>query len=254
MIQFKESKALKELDSVSLAEMLREHFIVSYPAHQGFFLGEAIQVASYLHRNDIRRGARGVHRTPSYIEHPLRVAYRMVRNFGVSDPNLIIAAVLHDTVEDHAHDFADFEGVSSSSAGDEVGARRRALIFIRDTFNKDVRNIVHAVSNPVLEPGVSKAEKVAIYLEHVSAEIRKSPEARILKFSDFVDNAGSLHHHYTPGEKALNYFLDRYTPLLDVYQEAFQDCASREVYNSLLALRRLDQVRAQFDTFEAARV
>lgn len=254
MITLKNAKSLKDYDSVSLAEMLREHFKASYPVHQTEALGEAIQVASYLHRSDVRRGGRGKMPNPPYIEHPLRVAYRLVRDFGVTDPDVVLAAVLHDTVEDHAHEFVDFEGVNFLVAkDDEKGARARALEFISEHFGYSVTYILDAVSNPLLSAGVTKAEKVQSYLEHVERTVEMSPEARILKFSDFVDNAGSLHHHYEVGDSGVNYFLDRYAPLLPIYRKVFGGYPTEGVYLPTAVLARLSEVKKQFDKFEAGR-
>jgi (p)ppGpp synthase/HD superfamily hydrolase len=55
-------------------------------------------MASFLHRKQTRFVRGDLPRVP-YIEHPLRVALRLVR-WGVPDAELIAAALLHDVVED----------------------------------------------------------------------------------------------------------------------------------------------------------
>ena len=247
-INFKTQKPLKEYDAVSLAEMLRTGFVQEFPAPVVQKLQDAIQVASYLHRNDVRRGSRGTSTNPPYIEHPLRVALRMFQNFKVDDPNVIIAAVLHDTVEDHARDFADFEGVAASTT--EGAAGQNALAFISRHFGFPVARTVELVSNPPINPGATKAEKIQAYQEHVIKAVNMSSEALIVKVSDFIDNAGSLHHHYSYGDQKVGYFLDRYEPLLEVYRGALL----KEGHNFWVAKvrERLDDVEAQFDKFRSA--
>lgn len=245
MITFKTQKPLKEYDAVSLAEMLRAGFVQEFPAPVVQKLQDAIHVASYLHRNDVRRGARGKSVNPPYIEHPLRVALRMYHTFKVDDPNTIIAAILHDTVEDHAMDFADFEGVAVVST--EGAAQQNALSYISKHFGFPVARTVELVSNPLPSPGATKAEKVKAYQLHVTKAVNMSSEALIVKVSDFIDNAGSLHHHYSYGDSKVGYFLDRYEPLLEVYRGALL----KEGHNFWVSKvqDRLDDVEAQFDRF-----
>lgn len=248
MITFKNEKPLKEYDAVSLAEMLRSDFVQQFPAPVVQKLQDSIQVASYLHRNDVRRGSRSTSVNPPYIEHPLRVALRAFRTFKVDDPNTIIAAVLHDTVEDHAMDFADFEGATASR--DAYEAQATALAFISNHFGFPVARTVELVSNPPTIPGTPQADKIAAYQEHVSKAVKLSSGALIVKASDFVDNAGSLHHHYAYGDPKVGYFLDRYEPLLKVYRDALS--AGDHNFWAAKVLERLDDVEAQFDKFRAA--
>lgn len=250
MITFKETKSLKDYDSVSLSEMLREHFVQNYPIAQVQRLSDAIQVASYLHRADVRRGNRGKLSNPPYIEHPLRVALRLVR-FGVKNPDLIIASVLHDTVEDHAHEFSDFEGILRTEVTNEHLARRRALDFIATHFGYGVAYIVDDVSNPILSEVISKEEKVAQYQKHVKSVIYRSEEALLLKVSDFIDNAGSLHHHYSLGDKKVKYFLDRYSSLTPLYKDAIETVL-HPGFDVETVLLRIEQVETQFKKFDDA--
>lgn len=249
MISFKETKALKDYDSVSLAEMLREHFIQNYPIAQVEKLSDAIQVASYLHRYDVRRGNRGKLSNPPYIEHPLRVALRLVR-FDMKNPDLIIAAILHDTVEDHPFEFADFVAVvGPQGVKSEELARKRALDFISTHFGYGVANIVDDVSNPIIPEGVTKEEKISQYQKHVERVINHSEDALLVKVSDFIDNAGSLHHHYNLGDKKVSYFLNRYASLIPLYTDAV-DTVLHPSFNADAVLTRIEQVDAQFKKFE----
>lgn len=249
MITFRDhDRPLKDLDSVSLASKLRQLFIDRYPVAQTEKLNDAIQIASYLHRYDVRRGNRGKMSQPPYIEHPLRVALRL-QKFGVHDVETYFAAVLHDTVEDHPFEFADFEGVEKTD--DEAQARANALNFIGGKFGYVTASVVESVSNPILPEGTTKADKVASYLAHVEQEVARSPRALILKFSDFVDNAGSLHHHYAYDDPKVQYFIERYSPLIPVYRSKLSGPTTAK-FNSMSAVRRLQDVEKQFALFRAA--
>jgi (p)ppGpp synthase/HD superfamily hydrolase len=252
MINFKETKPLKDYDSVSLAEMLRTHFVENFPLADVQRLGDAIQVASYLHRTDIRRGNRGDLPNPPYIEHPLRVAVRLFKYFGVKDASTIIAAILHDTVEDHPWEFADFEGVYRSNMTDEYMARVRALEFIADHFGFVTASLVALVSNPLFSGEGGKEAKIAAYQKHVNHAVEGSPQALIIKISDFVDNAGSLHHHYEYGDKKVQYFIDRYEALIPIYLNAIDKHDSAGVFEPISAATRVNQVADQFNMFRSA--
>jgi len=250
-ITFKNELSLKDYDSVSLAEILRAHFVATYPVANTARLNDAIQVASYLHRTDVRRGARGKSINPPYIEHPLRVAIRLFRYFDVKNPDTLIAAILHDTVEDHAPEFGDFEGGTNYRDKPEV-ARQAALEFISDNFGYAVASIVEDVSNPIPEGTPTKEEKIAAYQEHVSRISYGGGAGIILKFSDFVDNAGSLHHHYEYDDKSAQYFVKRYAGLIPIYRDTFKRASHKSVqlYDAEAALSRLAAVSAQFEQFK----
>jgi guanosine-3',5'-bis(diphosphate) 3'-pyrophosphohydrolase len=63
---------------------------------------EAVAFAARAHRHQLRKDGQ----TP-YISHPVRVAMIVSRVFGVGDPALLTAAVLHDTIEDTTTDADD---------------------------------------------------------------------------------------------------------------------------------------------------
>lgn len=64
-------------------------------------------MASQLHAGDQRQ-------SEPYINHPLRVAIRIMSHYGVRDPDVVAAALLHDSVEDHAAELAP-EGTAAAA-------------------------------------------------------------------------------------------------------------------------------------------
>lgn len=70
-----------------------------------------------------------------------------------------------------------------------------------------------AVTNPVYESGRDKHEQ---YREHVSASMQASPWARVIKASDFTDNAVGL--IYTTGPKLVK-LARKYRPLVPLLRE-----------------------------------
>ncbi len=67
-------------------------------------LMEAIAFAARAHAGQKRRDGK----TP-YVSHVFRVAMTLALVFGVRDPEMLTAAVLHDTLEDTNTDFDDLE-------------------------------------------------------------------------------------------------------------------------------------------------
>jgi guanosine-3',5'-bis(diphosphate) 3'-pyrophosphohydrolase len=74
----------------------------------------ALQFAAHHHRHQRRKDAEA---TP-YINHPITLAHLLSATAGVTDPVVLAAALLHDTVEDTAATLADLE----QQFGPEVAA------------------------------------------------------------------------------------------------------------------------------------
>lgn len=90
------SVPLKEMDGTLLSSFVRrESAARGLNEHR---VGLALDVMAYCHRSQTRMN-RGPHSTTAYAEHPVRVAARLLR-WGVSREALIVAALLHDVVED----------------------------------------------------------------------------------------------------------------------------------------------------------
>lgn len=157
-------------------------------------IARALGLASRLHAGDRRQ------REP-YTNHLLRVAIRIIAHYGVTDPDVICAALLHDSVEDHADDLCP------------GGDHREALAEIAVQFGQRVADLVAAVTNPEPEAGKDRHEQ---YREHVAAALEASPWARVIKVSDFTDNGVGLIH--TTGPK-LDKLAAKYAPLVPILRE-----------------------------------
>jgi len=183
---------LHAITSVHGEAGLRERLLLEisqFPAADRARAGDALALAMRLHARDRRQ------REP-YGNHPLRVTIRILSHYRVTDPDVACAALLHDAVEDHAPDFAP------------GGTRQDALAVLGDQFGARAAGLVAAVTDPVYQPGRDKHEQ---YREHVIASLQASPWARVIKFSDFTDNAIGLFH--TTGPK-LPRLAAKYRPLV----------------------------------------
>lgn len=190
------SSPLKDLDSAELTQTLL------YESRDAGLDPKTIQasvgLASVLH-SEQRRGARARHSSTPYIEHPLRNSIRLIR-MGVRDQDVIVATVLHDTVEDCSQRYCEkFQGRKL----DEEPARKELESKIKTTFGPRVRHLVMAVTNDYISPEDKKSrteeEKYRVYANHVRENIAGDARAYLVKISDFFDNASSLHHSDRPG-------------------------------------------------------
>lgn len=95
-----------------------------------------------------------------YINHPIAVAATLAEAGSVTDETLLVAAVLHDTVEDTHTSFADLEGC----------------------FGADVAGLVREVTD---DKSLPRAERRARQVEHAA---RATPRAKQLKIADKICN------------------------------------------------------------------
>ena len=116
----------------------------------------AAHYAADKHRDQRRLGGR---RTP-YINHPLDVAERLSRIGGVDDVDILVAAILHDTVEDTDATQAELALL--------FGARVAALV-VELTIDK--------------EPHWTDQKKAEI-----AGAAGLSPDAKMIKLSDKTSN------------------------------------------------------------------
>jgi (p)ppGpp synthase/HD superfamily hydrolase len=179
---------------------LRQRFaleIQSFDRTDRDFLEQALGLASELHRFDRRS------REP-YVNHLLRTAIRIITYYDVTDIDVIAAALLHDSVEDHPSELA------GQRPGDPTEA---ALAVLAETFNPRVADLVRAVTNPPRVPGVDRYQQ---YREHVEESLAAHPWARVIKVSDFTDNGVGLMHSLPVKYQPL---ATKYRPLVPVLRE-----------------------------------
>lgn len=184
-------------------------------------LTRAIDLGGVLHRYQVRHEVTPDGRVnPPYFEHPLRNTVRLAR-WGVTHRDVLIASLLHDTVEDCAKVFV----ATYLPEGTEVHpleARRLLTAHLDRAFGQRARDIVLGVTNPYYTrkqwAAFSPEEKRELYRTTVEAEIASDPDVFLVKFSDFIDNAGSLHS--LPEERfdtALR-LAQKYHPLIEAFR------------------------------------
>jgi GTP diphosphokinase / guanosine-3',5'-bis(diphosphate) 3'-diphosphatase len=120
----------------------------------------AIKFAAQKHRQQKRKDEAG---TP-YIIHPIEVVDLLYNEGGVRDTGVLIAAVLHDTVED-------------------TGTKPEE---IKEVFGEDVMKLVMECTD---DKSLPKAERKRLQVENAS---HKSPRAKLIKLADKISNIQDL--------------------------------------------------------------
>ncbi|XP_012225429.2 guanosine-3',5'-bis(diphosphate) 3'-pyrophosphohydrolase MESH1 [Linepithema humile] len=119
-----------------------------------------VNFAAEKHRNQRRKD---VDQTP-YINHPLGVANILIQEGKIFEPVVILAAILHDTVEDTNTTFAEIE----------------------KEFGHEVCQVVQEVTD---DKSLPKAERKRLQVEHA---FHISREAKLVKLADKLYNLRDL--------------------------------------------------------------
>ncbi|MEW6443030.1 MAG: HD domain-containing protein [bacterium] len=116
----------------------------------------ALDFAAEKHRNQRRKDAEG----SPYINHAIAVASVLAAEAGVRDRSTLVAAVLHDTVEDTDTSFEELEG----------------------RFGPRVAELVRELTD---DKSLEKEKRKELQVEHAPLA---SPEAKRIKIADKICN------------------------------------------------------------------
>lgn len=188
---------LKQMDPAMLVfELEREIQHLMPGTTNAELVTRAAATASFLHRKQTRFIRGDMPRVP-YIEHPLRVALRLLR-WGVTDAELIAAALLHDVVEDCSKELLAAFGQPGE---DPLGCLARL-------YGRRVSVLVGAVTTP---------NGSTSYEEHLTRLANSGSRALLIKASDLKDNAGSIRHQLGHGQDSRMYrMLFKYMPAVEI--------------------------------------
>ena len=128
---------------------------------------KALAFAAHKHRDQRRKDAAA----SPYINHPIALANVLVREAEVSEPDVVAAALLHDTLED-----------TQTSPGE-----------LRTAFGERVARIVEEVTD---DKSLPKAERKRLQIEHAAAISR---EAKLVKLADKICNLRDMADHPPAG-------------------------------------------------------
>jgi len=121
---------------------------------------KALRFAAEKHSNQRRKDAHG----SPYINHPIQVAEILWRVGDVRDTTLLVASLLHDTIED------------TGTTPDEIEA----------DFGADVLALVLEVTD---DKSLPKQVRKQLQVEHAP---HKTPSAKLLKLADKISNVQDI--------------------------------------------------------------
>jgi GTP diphosphokinase / guanosine-3',5'-bis(diphosphate) 3'-diphosphatase len=130
--------------------------MLTIPAQQIPFILKALEFAAIKHRDQRRKD---VAASP-YINHPIALASILATEGGVLDPTVIVAALLHDTIED------------TETTSEELKA----------AFGAQVAGIVMEVTD---DKSLPKADRKRLQVEHAP---HISEAAKLVKLADKIAN------------------------------------------------------------------
>lgn len=128
---------------------------------------DAVAFAAAKHRNQRRKDAEA----SPYINHPLQLAHVLATEGGVKDLKTLMAAVLHDTVEDTETSYEE----------------------LVENFGKRVADVVMEVTD---DKTLAKADRKRLQVEHAP---HMSKRAALVKLSDKTCNLRDVAKHPPTG-------------------------------------------------------
>ncbi len=143
-----------------------------------------------------------------YNYHILRVVGKIIYNFKVRNPDIIIATALHDSVEDQSSKLACLISIEN------LDETEKALEYIRQNFGQRVAEIVKAVSNPESWHQLPTVERYKKYALHVK-KIIQDPDVCLVKLADFMDNGLTIKKINNP-ERQLT-LAQKYVPVYTIF-------------------------------------
>lgn len=142
-----------------------------------------------------------------YVNHIVRVADRVIRLLGVTDADIVTAALLHDALEDQTEKLALLQGGRDDHWTTEAASR-----YVREKFGSRVLAILKGLTNPDFS-SLSGREKDEAYAAHVKHAIRDHATFCI-KLADFMDNGLTI--SAVKDDKRRLHLARKYLPIFDM--------------------------------------
>lgn len=150
-----------------------------------------------------------------YPNHPLRVALHVLEQFGRQDPDVIMAALLHDMVEDQAEAVLALTAVPLPA----TNPQKQALAVLSNQFGARVAQLVGYLTNPDFAALAEAAREngrfptpYTLYRDHIIHLYTQDGDAFLIKLADFWQNAGHLSRVADPQRQA--HLRRKYGPVM----------------------------------------
>lgn len=219
-----EELGLKYKTEQDLFETLVESGEQWLPQQQRMVSG-AYSLARILHKDD-------THRNLPYTYHLLRNANRVTGYLHMTDPEIITAVILHDSVEDHPDEIirsatfgANLSPIKVPTPESAKMKQQVALKTLEALFSPRVAKLVASVTN---EPAI-KGEEISYedwlmrYANKVSNAVT-DPDSWMIKFVDWLDNGvGILHSDRDIETNKIQHFRRKYGLIQPILEQRYKE-------------------------------
>lgn len=171
----------------------------------------ALKFAADKHAKQRRKGPED---TP-YINHPIEVAEILINVGEIGDTDTLVAAILHDTIED------------TKTTAEELGS----------LFGSNVLSLVLECTD---DKSLPKAERKRLQVVHAP---HKSPKAKLIKIADKISNVKDLVR-----EPPTDWSLDRVREYLDWSERVVSGLRGENAHLDELYDASLKSARKQLET------
>jgi (p)ppGpp synthase/HD superfamily hydrolase len=195
--------------SFARASQLRKVVGMSDESVSTTILLKAVQFAAGKHQTQRRKD---VDASP-YINHPIGVAHLLADIGGITDLDTLVAAILHDTIED-----------TETTPGE-----------LEEQFGRTVRKVVEEMTD---DKALDKAVRKRLQIEHAP---HLSPPAKAIKLADKIANVRDVMESPPP-----DWPLARRIEYLDWTEQVVAGCRGTSLPLEKLYDQVLEKGRARF--------
>lgn len=243
-------KSLRSMDTALLSfysEKITEREDIEWENINKEKFSRALFLSTIWHKGQTRRSGKGTSRTP-YIDHPMRNMLRAYQ-WGFRNADILTAIILHDVIEDSSDRIVG----NAINIENEEELRNKASEIIGELFSEKIKRILFSVSNPIQNKKsiLSQKQKTDNYIKHLE-NILYEPDVFIVKFSDYIDNAGGLIDLFdVEEERQPRNLFNKYFLSFPVFQDAYfslEQCFNNEQKESLK--EALEEVEIQLRDIE----
>ncbi|PKM91549.1 hypothetical protein CVU82_03060 [Candidatus Falkowbacteria bacterium HGW-Falkowbacteria-1] len=228
-VDIKRPMELKELEmSKKFLSLIEDNFSLD----DFNLISKAFSLAQEIHEDQVQPDGK------AYINHPVEVASSIVENFKIYDRDLIITALLHDSLEDQSERlfafyveknnfFVNTHNILSLQSfvnkfSEEI--REIAFLEIRDNFGSPVAERVRRLSKPDFDSLIDSCEeeislekrqliKNKMYKDYFQSLLELSDYGvGVIKCADLLNNT-SKNHLLNDGPKKSK-LLKKYSPVI----------------------------------------
>lgn len=137
------------------------------PADPTDLLFEAVSFAARAHRHQLRKDGQ----TP-YAAHAFRVCLVLRHVFGIDDPRVLTAALLHDTIEDTPTDFDELAERFGAEIAGWVAALTKDMRLEEAEREKEYRRVLARAPWPVVVCKLADVYDNLVDSRHLSSDRR----------------------------------------------------------------------------------